>query len=55
MKIKNENLNAINSERFVNYMWYSPKQWREWKAQGKKDKEAFNFFSIEVLNTSRIS
>ena len=40
MKIKNENLNAINSERFVNYMWYSPKQWREWKAQGKKDKEA---------------
>jgi len=39
MKIKNENLNAINSERFVNYMWHSPKQWREWKANGKKDKE----------------
>ena len=40
MKIKNENLNASNSERFVNYMWYSPKQWREWKARGRKDKEA---------------
>ena len=39
MKIKNENLNAINSERFVNYMWHSPKQWREWKARGKKDKD----------------
>ena len=39
MKIKNENLNAINSERFVNYMWHSPKQWKEWKANGKKDKE----------------
>ena len=39
MKIKNENLNAINSERFVNYMWHSPKQWREWKANVKKDKE----------------
>ena len=39
MKIKNENLNATNSERFVNYMWHSPKQWKEWKANGKKDKE----------------
>ena len=39
MKIKNENLNATNSERFVNYMWHSPKQWKEWKANGKKDKD----------------
>ena len=39
MKIKNENLNAINSERFINYMWHSPKQWKEWKARGKKDKD----------------
>ena len=39
MKIKNENLNATNSERFVNYMWHSPKQWKEWKARGKKDKD----------------
>ena len=35
----NENLNAINSERFINYMWHSPKQWKEWKARGKKDKD----------------
>ena len=39
MKTKNDKLNAINSERFVNYMWNSPKQWKEWKANGKKDKE----------------
>ena len=53
MKIKNENLNAINSERFVNYMWYSPKQWREWKARGKKDKEALTNkqkYDIEIDN-----
>ena len=39
MKTKNDKLNAINSERFVNYMWYSPKQWREWKARGKNHKK----------------
>ena len=37
VKTKNDKLNVINSERFVNYMWYSPKQWKEWKERGRKD------------------
>ena len=37
VKTKNDKLNAINSERCVNYMWYSPKQWKEWKERGRKD------------------
>ena len=53
MKWQNENLNATNSERFVNYMWHSPKQWKEWKANGKKDKNHLTNkqkYDIEIDN-----
>ena len=46
----NDKLNVINSETFVNYLWYSPKHWTEWKERGRKDLTKQQKYDIGIDN-----